>query len=122
VDAPLASGFQVADGGGTYGGHDAYDGTVNFTVRTNQINTVTLFASGYLNGTTSGHVDIYVDPVFSFATPMEGYSLAFSNGIGNALPDESVGGVPEPASWALMIGGFGLAGVALRRRRAFIPA
>ena len=26
-------------------------------------------------------------------------------------------GAPEPASWALMIGGFGLAGVALRRRR-----
>ncbi|MGZ3377905.1 MAG: PEPxxWA-CTERM sorting domain-containing protein [Phenylobacterium sp.] len=28
------------------------------------------------------------------------------------------GVVPEPAAWALMIGGFGLAGVALRRRRA----
>ena len=28
------------------------------------------------------------------------------------------GGVPEPASWALMIAGFGLAGAALRRRRA----
>jgi len=28
------------------------------------------------------------------------------------------GGVPEPASWALMIGGFGLAGATLRRRRA----
>lgn len=27
------------------------------------------------------------------------------------------GGVPEPASWALMITGFGLAGAALRRRR-----
>jgi hypothetical protein len=26
--------------------------------------------------------------------------------------------VPEPATWALMLGGFGLAGVALRRRRA----
>jgi hypothetical protein len=28
------------------------------------------------------------------------------------------GAVPEPATWALMIGGFGLAGVALRRRSA----
>jgi hypothetical protein len=28
-----------------------------------------------------------------------------------------VGGVPEPASWALMIGGFGMAGGMLRRRR-----
>ena len=27
-------------------------------------------------------------------------------------------GIPEPSSWALMIGGFGLAGAALRRRRA----
>jgi hypothetical protein len=27
--------------------------------------------------------------------------------------------VPEPAIWALMIGGFGMAGAALRRRRAF---
>jgi hypothetical protein len=29
----------------------------------------------------------------------------------------SAGGVPEPASWALMIAGFGLAGAQLRRRR-----
>jgi len=31
-------------------------------------------------------------------------------------------GVPEPASWALMIGGFGLAGAALRRRRSMVAA
>ena len=30
----------------------------------------------------------------------------------------STGGVPEPATWAMMIAGFGLAGATLRRRRA----
>ena len=32
-------------------------------------------------------------------------------------PTFGVGGVPEPASWALMIMGFGAAGATLRRRR-----
>ncbi len=35
--------------------------------------------------------------------------------------DEFVISVPEPASWAMMISGFGLAGIALRRRRR-LPA
>jgi len=30
------------------------------------------------------------------------------------------GAVPEPASWALMLGGFGLAGAAMRRRRTAV--
>ena len=32
------------------------------------------------------------------------------------------GGVPEPATWSMMIGGFGLAGAALRRRRRAVVA
>ena len=42
-----------------------------------------------------------------------GFALGGTGGRDNAPP----GGVPEPASWALMISGFGLAGAALRRRR-----
>jgi len=34
----------------------------------------------------------------------------------------AVTGVPEPAGWALMLGGFGLMGAALRRRRAGLAA
>lgn len=33
-----------------------------------------------------------------------------------------LGGVPEPSTWALMIGGFGLAGAMLRRRRSAATA
>ncbi len=33
--------------------------------------------------------------------------------------DESVASVPEPASWALMLGGFGLVGGAMRSQRRF---
>ncbi|MBT2186741.1 PEP-CTERM sorting domain-containing protein [Sphingobium sp. H33] len=29
-------------------------------------------------------------------------------------------GVPEPATWAMMIGGFALAGVAMRRRKVAV--
>jgi hypothetical protein len=37
---------------------------------------------------------------------------------GNARLDATFNSVPEPATWAMMIAGFGLAGAALRRRRA----
>jgi hypothetical protein len=48
-------------------------------------------------------------------------NLAFS-GNDFALDDMSFGAVPEPATWAMMIMGFGAAGALLRRRRAFVAA
>jgi hypothetical protein len=47
-----------------------------------------------------------------------------ADGVGPLLDNVSISidGVPEPASWGLMIAGFGLAGAALRRRRAAVAA
>ena len=45
-----------------------------------------------------------------------------STGIAYEFDNIATAGAPEPASWALMIGGFGLAGAALRRRRTAVTA
>lgn len=51
------------------------------------------------------------------------YDFSVSNGDHYTLQFRSdVGGVPEPAAWALMVGGFGLAGAMVRRRKRAIHA
>jgi hypothetical protein len=57
---------------------------------------------------------------FFFAPPESTVQFNLVNGDGDTatLVFPASSGTPEPASWALMIGGFGLAGAALRRRRA----
>ncbi|MBC9034693.1 PEPxxWA-CTERM sorting domain-containing protein [Sphingomonas sp. JC676] len=54
---------------------------------------------------------LYVDDVFPAdgGTVLDGWTLTFTT--------DGVGGVPEPAAWGMMIGGFALAGFALRRRQ-----
>jgi hypothetical protein len=51
------------------------------------------------------------------ALGQDGVYLALNSFEVTTLTVRSTAAVPEPASWALMIGGFGLAGAALRRRR-----
>ena len=43
--------------------------------------------------------------------------VSFTSGSGVFLQPPATGPVPEPASWAMLISGFGLAGGAMRRRR-----
>ena len=87
------------------------------------------FASdGSVSGIAHGPVN-YTNPPTYLGGFMEIDDTATDYGNNNAkttlhhaiayLSVESVttGAVPEPTSWALMIGGFGMAGAALRRRR-----
>lgn len=44
------------------------------------------------------------------------YRVTIASGADSLSVDARIGAVPEPATWAMMLGGFGLAGAAMRRR------
>ena len=68
----------------------------------------------------SAFIDPFVELNFGsgFTGNAGDYTLSFSPGVVNATGPLPVAGVPEPATWALLLGGFGLSGVALRRRQS----
>lgn len=72
--------------------------------------------------------DPHYDAPFDFSnSPLVATSVVFSVGPDNdsAMGIGEVqffgGAVPEPASWAMMVGGFGLAGLAMRRWQRTAP-
>jgi hypothetical protein len=109
------------------------DGTGNFVDLINGANSFAL-APGAVTSSgnmISGLVSIAALPSTGFAAADYTFNLwprltgiAGTPGISDFAPDASNIGsvVPEPASWALMIAGFGLTGAALRRRRAIVAA
>jgi hypothetical protein len=80
----------------------------NVTYRVNML----IQVSGAGVPPVDGVAEATIDPRFT-APIGGGGQFVFSSGV-------FAGGVPEPATWALMIGGFGLAGAALRRRRSVV--
>jgi len=61
------------------------------------------------NGPSSAYIGGFNLAGIYGPTSSEAFTLTSANG-----------GVPEPASWALMLGGFGLVGGAMRRRRTSV--
>jgi hypothetical protein len=72
-----------------------------------------------LAGTTSGETSVVTENV-TLTAGSHDLTLFYvsGNGTPSVLNFSSPGSVPEPASWALMIAGFGGLGAALRRKRA----
>lgn len=68
--------------------------------------------SSYTIGATGNYVLTF--GVTNWSDQSYHSGMAFS---GLSVGGEPIGGVPEPATWATMITGFGLVGMALRRRR-----
>lgn len=52
---------------------------------------------------------------------LAGFAAYYDN-VSLGAPETTTGAVPEPASWALLIAGFGLTGAAMRRRRVNLAA
>ncbi len=79
---------------------------------------ITLSANGSIF--EGGGFNAFIDPMITLDLPgvdPKDFTLTISPNL-----TEGSGGIPEPATWALMLGGFGLAGAALRRRRLAVAA
>ncbi len=88
-----------------------------------------LLARAVLPATVVGRCDPRISlgaefcPFFQFSLVFNGIARSvFFDGSNVAFDDLTfgstrIGGIPEPASWAMMIAGFGLVGAAKRRRR-----
>jgi hypothetical protein len=120
-NTPPNDGFEVrfdfvGTASGTFGANSTTFGPVNFGPFTNA-GAVFLSITNISPGFAMTDFEFYFDATTAGSTTFTFLDFGNDN-VGVVIDNLSlaVGVVPEPASWAMMIAGFGLVGVGLRRR------
>ena len=111
----LANFFVFNDGrGGTYNFSPTSVLTTSFSNVPNVSSSIGLYILGNVADAFQGFTPTPGSLTLSFnSTGGSPYSASATL----SVPPAGAGAVPEPASWALMIGGFGMVGGAMRRRK-----
>lgn len=113
LSGSFTNALMVGGSGGTAGVASASEGA----------GSIISFTSDFLNFSGPNHnfaISLNSITQALFANPgksLNGFKTS-SNGAFSADPATLTATIPEPAGWALMIGGFALVGIGLRRRRA----
>lgn len=104
-----------------YGGLQSYDVWIDHGLSSQLIGSYTTAVGGWVSRTSSSFSLVNGQSyTLRFAGLATSDSTAFIDNVSlNVTPSAAV---PEPASWAMLIGGFGLVGAAARRRQTAITA
>ena len=94
-------------------GSNDYNSHADLTLETNTLYEVELYAN--VSSSNGGYASAFADPRFSFSqVDYPDVTLVLSPGAGNSTGPIATA-VPEPATWGLMLAGFGTIGITLRR-------
>ncbi len=114
---------STPNGGSQPAGLD-FSGGLNFLTLSPGLGQMFWIGDG-LTGTGSGLSQIFIAPAGAtrlFLGTVDGFEWSNNSGAYDVTVNYAGlgGAVPEPATWAMMVAGFGLAGAAMRRRRTIL--